>query len=70
MQGIDASGAVKAADGFAGPVSYGVVPEGAMDETANIGGGDEPATLESGQCVKVAVTTTGFQQGSVTFVMP
>jgi YVTN family beta-propeller protein len=57
-------------DGFAGPVSYGTVPDGAIDDTQNVGGGDGPAALQSGDCVKVAVTTTGFMQGSITFVVP
>jgi YVTN family beta-propeller protein len=56
--------------GFAGPVSYGVVPDGAEDVTAAVGGGDAPVVLESGACVKAAVTTTGFQSGSLTFVVP
>ncbi|PRQ06340.1 Ig-like domain-containing protein [Enhygromyxa salina] len=57
-------------NGFMGPVTYGVVPEGAIDDTENVGGGDGPAVLSPGQCVKAAVTTTAFGQGSVTFLVP
>ncbi|KIG19183.1 collagen triple helix repeat domain protein [Enhygromyxa salina] len=73
VTGGDAHWVVQVADfpnGFAGPVTYGVVPDGAIDDTANVGGGDGPATLSPGQCVKAAVTTTAFGQGSVTFVVP
>ena len=57
-------------DGFAGPVTYGVVPPAAIDITAMVGGGDGPAALVSGQCYKAVALTTGFKQGSVTFAMP
>jgi hypothetical protein len=57
-------------DGFAGPVTYGVVPAAAIDTTAAVGGGDGPAQLVPGQCYKVVVLTTGFLQGSVTFALP
>ncbi|MFV8751034.1 Ig-like domain-containing protein [Nannocystaceae bacterium ST9] len=57
-------------DGFAGPVTYGVVPPAAIDTTADVGGGDGPAELVAGQCYKVVVLTTGFVQGSVVFAMP
>jgi len=56
--------------GFEGPVKYGQVPDGAVDDTANVGGGEGPAELASGDCVKVVVTSTDFMQGSVTFVVP
>lgn len=56
--------------GFAGPVTYGVVPDAAIDTTEPVGGGMGPAELVAGQCYKVIVLTTGFTQGSVTFVMP
>ncbi len=56
--------------GFAGPVTYGIVPDGAVDITSDVGGGDGPATLVSGQCYKASLVTTGFAQGSVTFAMP
>lgn len=56
--------------GFAGPVTYATVPPGAVDETANIGGGDGPVALESGDCVKATVTTTAFGQGAVVFAVP
>ncbi len=57
-------------DGFAGPVTYGVVPPAAIDTTADVGGGAGPAELISGQCYKVVALTTGFVQGSVIFTMP
>lgn len=57
-------------DGFAGPVTYGVVPPAALDTTAEVGGGMGPADLVAGQCYKVVVLTTGFVQGSVIFAMP
>jgi DNA-binding beta-propeller fold protein YncE len=57
-------------DGFAGPVTYGVVPPAAVDTTADVGGGMGPAELIPGQCYKVVVLTTGFVQGSVIFAMP
>lgn len=57
-------------DGFAGPVTYGVVPPGAIDNTMAVGGGAGPAELVPGQCYKVVVLTTGFMQGSVTFALP
>lgn len=73
VTGGDALWVVQLSDfpnGFAGPVTYGVVPDGAQDDTAAVGGGDGPAELQAGQCVKAAVTTTGFEQGSVIFVVP
>jgi hypothetical protein len=57
-------------DGFAGPVTYGVVPAAGIDTTAAVGGGDGPAQLVPGQCYKVVVLTTGFVQGSVIFALP
>jgi hypothetical protein len=57
-------------DGFAGPVTYGVVPPAAIDTTADVGGGAGPAVLVPGQCYKVVALTTGFVQGSVIFAMP
>jgi DNA-binding beta-propeller fold protein YncE len=57
-------------DGFAGPVTYGIVPPAAVDATADVGGPDGPAQLVSGQCYKVVALTTGFVQGSVIFTMP
>ena len=56
--------------GFAGPVTYGVVPPAAIDATEAVGGGMGPAELVAGQCYKVIVLTTGFAQGSVTFAWP
>ncbi len=57
-------------DGFAGPVTYGIVPPAAIDITATVGGGDGPAALVPGQCYKAVALTTGFKQGSVIFAMP
>jgi DNA-binding beta-propeller fold protein YncE len=57
-------------DGFAGPVSYGVVPPAAIDATEDVGGNFGPTELVPGQCYKVVVLTTAFVQGSVIFQMP
>lgn len=72
VTGGDVFWAVQAAEfpnGFAGPVTYGVVPDGAVDSTETVGGGAGPAELQPGDCVKAAVQTTSFQSGSVTFVV-
>ena len=51
--------------GFAGPVTYGDVPEGADEATLKHGGDEGGAALDEGICYKVSVTTTTFQVGSV-----
>ena len=48
-------------DGFAQPVTYGVVPEGAMDDTATHMGTFE--TPIPGKCYKFTVATTAFAVG-------
>jgi hypothetical protein len=51
-------------DGFLGPVTYGVVPAGAVDTTEVSGGaGPGAAPLESGRCYKFSVLTTDFKSG-------
>ena len=51
-------------DGFLGPVTYGVVPAGAIDTTEVSGGaGPGAATLEPGRCYKFSVLTTAFKSG-------
>ena len=72
MTGGDVFWAVQAAEfpnGFAGPVTYGVVPDGAVDDTETVGGGAGPAALQPGDCVKATVLSTSFQQGSATFLV-
>ena len=72
VTGGDVFWAVQAAEfpnGFAGPVTYGVVPDGAVDDTETVGGGAGPAALQPGDCVKATVLSTSFQQGSATFLV-
>lgn len=52
-------------DGFAGPVTYGVTPDGAVEDTAFHGG--EFKNLVVGQCYKVSVATTAFELGGRIF---
>jgi DNA-binding beta-propeller fold protein YncE len=54
--------------GFADPVTYGVVPDGASDVTAQNGGTLGP--LQSGVCYQFSVITTGFVVGSRTILWP
>lgn len=51
--------------GFAGPLTYGVVPMGAMDTTVASGGATPAPPLVAGQCYKVSVVTTKFDTGAV-----
>jgi DNA-binding beta-propeller fold protein YncE/mono/diheme cytochrome c family protein len=51
--------------GFLGPVTYGVVPEGATDTTEQNGGKPGGAPLEAGVCYKFSVITTSFEQGQI-----
>ena len=50
--------------GFGGPVTYGQVPEGAIESTTKHGGNEGGATLEAGICYKISVVTTMFSTGS------
>lgn len=56
-----AATAVKFPAGFKGPVTYGVLPEGAVDGTADQGGPTGGATLPKGACVQFGVITTKFE---------
>jgi DNA-binding beta-propeller fold protein YncE len=51
--------------GFLGPVTYGVVPQGATDTTEQNGGKTGGAPLEAGVCYKISVITTSFEQGQI-----
>jgi hypothetical protein len=46
--------------GFAGPIMYGAVPEGSVDESEKHGGQVGGVALESGECYKFAVITQSF----------
>lgn len=59
-------------NGFVGPVTYGTVPEAAIDATESLGG-DAPGAvpLVSGACYKFSVTSTdGFASASTTVRWP
>lgn len=57
-------------EGFSGPVTYGEVPAGAVDATADLGGeGPGAVPLMPGQCIQLAVTTTDFESGQVVVVL-
>jgi len=57
--------------GFVGPVTYGELPDAAVDVTVDVGGAAPgAAALVSGQCYKANVLTTGFSSGEYTFVAP
>jgi DNA-binding beta-propeller fold protein YncE/mono/diheme cytochrome c family protein len=51
--------------GFLGPVTYGVVPMGAVDTTEQNGGTAGGVPLVAGTCYKFSVITTSFSQGQV-----
>jgi hypothetical protein len=51
--------------GFLGPVTYGVVPAGAVDTTEQNGGTPGGSPLEAGVCYKFSVITTAFDQGQI-----
>ena len=55
--------------GFAGPVTYGVAPEGAMDSTTTHNGPEGGATLEAGKCYKFGVLID-FVYSTRTMVWP
>lgn len=52
--------------GFAGPVTYLVVPEGAVDSTAKNGGKEGGVPLEPGGCYTFSIITTSFSVGQRT----
>lgn len=51
--------------GFLGPVTYGVVPMGAVDTTESNGGKAGGTPMEAGTCYKFSVITTSFATGQV-----
>ena len=53
-----------------GPVTYGVVPAGAVETTEVSGGQPGAAMLASGGCYKFSVITTDFKSGQVTVRLP
>ena len=58
-------------NGFLGPVTYGMVPMGAVDTTEVSGGaGPGAAALEPGGCYKFSVITTDFKSGQSTVRLP
>ena len=54
--------------GFAGPVEYGVLPEGAEDQSEENGAPAGGVELVSEQCYQFSVTTTSFKTGSFTLM--
>jgi mono/diheme cytochrome c family protein len=56
-------------NGFAAPVTYGVVPEGAMDATTTHDGPEGGATLQAGACYKFGVLVD-FVYSTRTMVWP
>ena len=54
--------------GFAGPVTYSVVPPGAMDTTMSNGGTPGGTPLVPGTCYKVSAVTTKFASGDRTLL--
>lgn len=56
--------------GFAGPATWGVAPEGAIEATETHGGPAGGATLESGTCVSITVLTTSFEFLEATLLWP
>ena len=55
--------------GFSGPVTYGVLPEGATDDSEANGAPIGGAALESGNCYQFSVITDSFQIGSFTLTL-
>ena len=55
--------------GFSGPVTYGVLPEGATDDSEANGAPVGGAALESGNCYQFSVITDAFQIGSFTLTL-
>jgi len=56
--------------GFAGPVTYGVLPAGAVDGTEANGGPAGGAPLASGTCYKFSVITSSFKIGQYVIRWP
>lgn len=54
--------------GFPGPVTYGVLPEGTVDQSVENGAVEGGATLNSGQCYQFSVISTAFKTASVTLI--
>ncbi len=54
--------------GFAGPVTYGTLPDAAVDDSVANGAPLGGATLEEGQCYQFSVITSAFQIGSYTLI--
>ena len=54
--------------GFEGPVTYGVVPAGADDDSVTHGAQMGGTMLEEGRCYQVSVITTRFQTSTFTLV--
>jgi hypothetical protein len=52
--------------GFAGPITYGQLPEGAMDVSEDNGAPTGGAPLEPGRCYQFSVITNQFQIASFT----
>ena len=55
-------------DGFAGPIEYGVLPQGAVDATESNGGPLGGAELPTTGCIKATVQFTDFSSSVVTYV--
>ena len=55
--------------GFSGPVTYGVLPAGATDDSEANGAPIGGAALESGNCYQFSIITDSFQIGSFTLTL-
>ena len=55
--------------GFVGPITYGVLPEGATDDSVANGAPLGGAALEAGNCYQFSVITDSFQIGSFTLTL-
>jgi DNA-binding beta-propeller fold protein YncE len=68
VRGGDTYWALDAIDfpgGFAGPVTYGTVPEGAMESSERHGGPAGGAPLEAGRCYQFSVISARFEIANV-----
>ena len=54
-------------DGFASPMSYGLLVEGTIDVTADHAGTTGGTALEAGRCYKVTVINNAFRRASLVF---
>ena len=54
--------------GFPGPVTYGVLPEGTVDQSVDNGAIEGGTTLNPGQCYQFSVISTAFKTGSYTMI--